>query len=68
MIEVKAAEIGLVSPPMGLDVFIASAASRIDTRTVFRGTMPFVVVELILLALLVAFPQSPLWLRELLSR
>ena len=68
VIVVKAAEIGLVSPPMGLNVFIASSASGVDTRTAFRGTLPFVGVELILLALLIAFPQLSLWLPELLSR
>jgi len=68
VIVVKAAEIGLVSPPMGLNVFIASSASGVDTRTAFRGTLPFVAVELILLGLLIAFPQLSLWLPELLSR
>ena len=62
VIVVKAAEIGLVSPPMGLNVFIASAASGVDTRTAFRGTLPFVVTELIILVLLIAFPVLSLWL------
>ncbi|WP_445809829.1 hypothetical protein [Yoonia sp.] len=53
---------------MGLNVFIASSASGVDTRTAFRGTLPFVAVELILLGLLIAFPQLSLWLPELLSR
>ena len=62
VIVVKAAEIGLVTPPMGLNVFIASSASGVDTRTAFRGTLPFVVTELVILALLIAFPALSLWL------
>lgn len=62
VIVVKAAEIGLVTPPMGLNVFIASSASGVSTRTAFRGTMPFVAVELLILAMLIAFPQLSLWL------
>lgn len=62
VIVVKAAEIGLVSPPMGLNVFIASSTSGVDTRTAFRGAFPFVCTELVILALLIAFPAISLWL------
>lgn len=62
VIVVKAAEIGLVTPPMGLNVFIASSASGVETRQAFRGTLPFVVTELIILAILIAFPALSLWL------
>ncbi|MGR3425107.1 MAG: TRAP transporter large permease [Sagittula sp.] len=62
VIVVKAAEIGLVSPPMGLNVFIASSAAGVETRTAFRGVMPFVACELAILALLIAFPGLSLWL------
>ncbi|MBN9401440.1 MAG: TRAP transporter large permease subunit, partial [Burkholderiales bacterium] len=61
VIIVKTAEIGLVSPPMGLNVFVTSSASRVDLRACFRGVMPFVVTELVVLALLLAFPEITLY-------
>jgi C4-dicarboxylate transporter, DctM subunit len=59
---VKTAEIGLVTPPMGLNVFIASASTGVSTREGFAGVMPFVVTELLLLAVLVAVPSLSLFL------
>lgn len=59
---VKTAEIGLVTPPVGLNVFIASAATGTPTKVGFRGVAPFVAMELVLLALLVLFPQISLYL------
>ncbi|KZY47355.1 C4-dicarboxylate ABC transporter permease [Roseovarius sp. HI0049] len=59
---VKTAEIGLVTPPVGLNVFIASAATKTPTKVGFKGVAPFVAVELVLLALLVSFPEISLFL------
>lgn len=59
---VKTAEIGLVTPPVGLNVFIASAASGVPPGDGFRGVAPFVVTEIIILAILVAFPEISLFL------
>lgn len=53
---VKTAEIGLVSPPMGLNVFVVSGVTRTPATEVFRGVWPFVLVELGLLAALIAVP------------
>ncbi|MBJ3776906.1 TRAP transporter large permease [Acuticoccus mangrovi] len=58
----KTAEIGLVTPPVGLNVFIASAATGTPTKVGFRGVAPFVAMEIVLLALLVLFPQISLYL------
>jgi tripartite ATP-independent transporter DctM subunit len=62
VIIIKTAEIGLVSPPLGLNVFVASGAARTDLREGFRGVMPFVATELVLLGVLLAFPQVSLLL------
>jgi len=62
VIIIKTAEIGLVSPPMGLNVFVVSSAAKTDLRSGFIGVMPFIVTELIILALLLAFPQISLQL------
>ena len=56
VIFVKTAEIGLVSPPMGLNVFVVSGVTGVPASRTFKGVWPFVAVELVLLALLVAVP------------
>lgn len=59
---VKSGEIGVVTPPMGLNVFVVSSVTKVDVNTVFRGIWPFVGAELLILALLIAVPQLSLWL------
>lgn len=65
VIFVKTAEIGLITPPMGLNGFVVSATTGVPVGKVFRGVWPFVIAELILLAVLVFFPQLTLWLPSL---
>jgi TRAP-type C4-dicarboxylate transport system permease large subunit len=59
---VKTAEIGLITPPMGLNVFIASGATGVNTKLVFARSLPFVVTEILLIILFVAFPELVTWL------
>jgi tripartite ATP-independent transporter DctM subunit len=50
-------EIGLISPPVGMNLFVLNTLlPQVPTRTIFRGVMPFVVIDCIRLAILVAFP------------
>jgi TRAP-type C4-dicarboxylate transport system permease large subunit len=56
-------EIGLISPPVGMNLFVLSTLlPQVPTRTVFRGVMPFVAADCIRLAILVSFPAISLWL------
>ena len=66
VIIVKTAEIGLVTPPMGLNIFIASATTGVSTKEGFLGVLPFVVCEIIILALLIIFPEIVLFLPDML--
>lgn len=59
---VKAGEIGVVTPPMGLNVFVVSSVTKVPVNRVFRGIWPYVLAELALLGLLIAFPGLSLWL------
>jgi C4-dicarboxylate transporter, DctM subunit len=59
---IKTAEIGLVSPPVGMVTFVTSSPSKTDLRTRFIGMMPFIATELVLLGLLLAFPALSLWI------
>ena len=65
VIVVKTAEIGLLTPPVGLNLFIVSGASGVPVAKVARGVTPFVIAELFVLALLVSFPRIATWLPEL---
>ena len=59
---IKTAEIGLVHPPVGVVLFVTSAATKTDLKTCFVGVIPFIVTELVILGLLLAFPQISLWI------
>jgi tripartite ATP-independent transporter DctM subunit len=56
------AEVGLVTPPVGLNVFVVSRYTKRPLEQVFHGVMPHVVAHLIVIALFLAFPTLILWL------
>ncbi len=64
----KLAEIACVTPPLGLNVYTMKAVAGRDTSIdeVFRGIWPFVVVDVVVVILLIAFPIITLWLPNLL--
>jgi C4-dicarboxylate transporter DctM subunit len=56
-------EIGLISPPVGMNLFVLSALlPGVPTTTLFRGVLPFVIADVIRLGILIAFPIISLWL------
>src|SRR6185436_13845568 len=60
--------IGLTAPPIGLNVFvISSIAKTVPIAETYRGVLPFIGMDIIRLALVVAFPGLALWLVRLLS-
>ncbi|HET7365321.1 MAG TPA: TRAP transporter large permease [Burkholderiales bacterium] len=61
------ATIGLISPPVGLTVFVIQAQNPdIPAAKIYRGTLPFLVADFVLVALLIAFPAMALWLPSVL--
>jgi C4-dicarboxylate transporter, DctM subunit len=59
-------EIGLISPPVGMNLFVLKTLlPQVPTTTVFRGVMPFMLADCIRFALLIAFPIISLWLPSL---
>jgi len=63
VVTVLTVELGLITPPVGMNVFVINAAARhVPLGQIFRGVAPFVVSDLIRLALLLAFPAIALWL------
>jgi tripartite ATP-independent transporter DctM subunit len=69
IIVVMVVELGLITPPIGMNVFVIKGIARdVPLETIFRGTTPFVMAQLLLIAILVAFPQIALWLPSTMSR
>jgi C4-dicarboxylate transporter DctM subunit len=59
--------IGLISPPTGMTVFVIQAQHpEIPVAKIYRGTLPFLAADFVLVALLIAFPGLALWLPALL--
>jgi len=61
-------ELGLITPPVGMNVFVISALARdVPMRQTFVGVMPFFAAELVRVAVIVAFPALTLWLPKVLA-
>ncbi len=55
-------EMALITPPIGMNVFIISGLSGVRMYTVFKGIVPFLIAMVICMFLLIAFPGISLWL------
>src|SRR5207249_6563994 len=63
IIIVMVVELGLITPPIGMNVFVIKGIAReVPLGTIFRGVTPFIVAQVILIMILVAFPEIALWL------
>lgn len=57
------AELGLITPPVGMNVYVInSIAKDVKLTTIFRGVLPFIATDIIRLALLLIFPAIALYL------
>jgi TRAP-type C4-dicarboxylate transport system permease large subunit len=62
-------EIGMISPPVGMNLFVINALlPSVPLNQIFRGVWPFVVADVVRLAILVAFPAIALWLPGFMNR
>lgn len=59
--------IGLLSPPLGIVLYVLSAVSGVSMRDTIRGTLPFLVPLLITLLIVTFVPAASLWLPEVLG-
>lgn len=62
-------EIGLLTPPVGLNAFVIKSVvgDAVQLSTIFRGLLWFIAVDIVVVILLVAFPQISLYLPNLLE-
>ena len=62
---VMMAEVALVTPPIGANVFVMRrTAPEVPMGDIFMGVLPFVIGQLIVIALVIAFPAIALWLPD----
>lgn len=62
VIVIVMAEVGLVTPPVGLNCFVVARYTKRPLAEIFHGVAPHVFAHLLLVVVLVAFPQIILWL------
>jgi C4-dicarboxylate transporter, DctM subunit len=62
VIFVVTAEVGMVTPPMGMNVFVVSRYTGRPVTEVFRGSFPHIIAHIIVIAILTTFPAIILWL------
>lgn len=61
-------EIGLITPPVGMNLFVIRAVSReLKVTEIYFGALPFLLAPLVLIVLMVAWPQIVLWLPSLIE-
>jgi tripartite ATP-independent transporter DctM subunit len=68
VIVVLVVEMGMISPPVGMTMFIVKGiAPDIPMQTIFKGVLPFVIAVAVMMALLVLFPWLALFLPRLMG-
>jgi tripartite ATP-independent transporter DctM subunit len=66
VIVVKMGEICLITPPVGLNVYVVnSVAPDISSKEIFMGIIPFLLMDFLTLAILITFPQITMFLPSL---
>jgi TRAP-type C4-dicarboxylate transport system permease large subunit len=62
ILTLKIIEIGLITPPVGLNVYIIAGITGVPAESIFRRAVPFVVLDLVVTAAFFAFPGVVTWL------
>jgi tripartite ATP-independent transporter DctM subunit len=63
---VTVVELGLITPPVGMNLFVLQGVARdLRLETIIRGIGPFLLADMVRLAILIAFPAISLWLPSL---
>ena len=58
-------EMGQITPPVGINVYVIHGVAKkynVSMATIYRGIIPFVIVEIVVIILLTVFPEITLWL------
>lgn len=67
LVVVVACEIGLITPPIGINLFVIQTMQPdIRIQTVFKGVVPFIIADIVRISILILAPTLVLWLPNLL--
>jgi C4-dicarboxylate transporter DctM subunit len=55
-------EIGMITPPFGINLFGLAASADVPVATMYRGVIPFVLADIVIVAILVACPFLSTWI------
>jgi tripartite ATP-independent transporter DctM subunit len=61
-------ETGMITPPFGLNIFMLKSIADAPLTTIYRGCIPFVIADLVKLAVMVLVPATVLWLPSTMFR
>lgn len=64
---VRVTEMGLITPPVGLNVFIIKGISGVPIGTIFRGVIPHLIADMLQVIVLIIFPQITMFLPNLMN-
>lgn len=65
---VMAIEVGMITPPIGMNVFVLfGVARKIPLKTIFKGILPFFYADIVRILLIILFPALALWLPMILG-
>jgi C4-dicarboxylate transporter DctM subunit len=67
IVNVVVIETGMITPPIGLNVFVLKGVTGFPINIIYRGTLPFVLADSARLLLLIIFPALALWLPTILK-
>ncbi len=59
---VKLMEVGMVMPPVGINSFVAAGVAKVRSGTVFKGILPFIAADIVVMVILFFVPELTLWL------
>jgi TRAP-type C4-dicarboxylate transport system permease large subunit len=62
VVKIVTAEVGMITPPVGLNCYVVARYSGRPVAEVFHGTLPHFFAHILAIAILVAWPQIILWL------
>ena len=58
-------EIGAITPPVGLNVFVIKGVADVPMSTMYKGVTPFIIADILHVTLLIVFPQLSLYLPQM---
>ncbi len=64
---VRVTEMGLITPPVGLNVFVIQGITRVPMQTIFRGVTPFLIADVAEIIVLIAIPQLTMFLPNMMG-